>query len=137
MNNAVHSKPALMSDGRQGNGSYHSESLVDQGIKYNRANVNSNWEYRQYLTNNASSIISTNFRNDLMQNHTPADAEMDTSTPTSNPYLYNGTNDMTSVRPNTFSSDMKQLYLSRQQHEAKMSAPSVYSNYAPFSDETK
>ena len=43
------------------------------------------------------------------------------------PYLYNNLEDNTMVMPKSFSSDLKNIYLTRTQLQAKMSAPHIYS----------
>jgi hypothetical protein len=123
-NNIHHNMPALMSDGRHVS-SWQGQSVVDDNLQKSSKSM-SNWEYRRYLTNNARSIMAKNTKNELTSN---LDYNMGTSHQTmqdNNPYTFKGTLDNTNVIPNTYSSDLKQLYLSRQQHQTKRSAPSVY-----------
>jgi hypothetical protein len=119
-NNYHENLPALMSDGRE-QSSWHSAALVNDNIKQS-ANIKSNWEYRQYLTNNAKSLMGINGINAVMQNpiETP-----NSNVSNSTPYNFKGINDMTQVQSNTFSSDLKMAYLTREQLEAKRAAPSI------------
>ena len=120
-NNIYESQPALMSDGRQ-NCSWLSEAIVDDKFKHLSGST-SNWEYRNYLTSNAINIMSNNMKNEMMNNVnniSPVDRSI-----VSTPYNYNGINDNTSIR-NNFGSDLKQIYLTRQQLQSKMYATNIY-----------
>ena len=122
-NNIHADKPAMMSDGRQGC-SWMSESIVDSNMRLN-SGINSNWEYRKYLTQNASQIMSQNMQNEMLNNVNNinvSNASNDTV-----PYTYSGINDTKSVLPSTFSSDLKQIYLTSQQQQAQLYAPNMYS----------
>tara|TARA_Y100000816_G_scaffold289836_1_gene277150 strand:+ start:15020 stop:15472 length:453 start_codon:yes stop_codon:yes gene_type:complete len=127
-NNQFHSMPALMEDKRQGAASWNTEASVDQKLK-EYTNSTSNWEYRKYLTSNANEVMSVNFRHKLMEN--PVQNQITSQAPITNrsPYLYGGLLDKTNVASDTFSSDLKDLYLTRVQLQAKHSGPSVYHKY--------
>ena len=122
-NNYHASMPALMSDDRE-HRSWYPEALVDSNIK-KTANITSNWEYRKYLTSNASQLMDINSRNAVMQNPT-GNASQNTLTGT--PYLYRSSSDMTQVRPGVFGSDLKSTYFSRVQLQTNTTSPSMYSN---------
>ena len=120
-NNIHNNQPALMSDGRQ-NCSWLSEAIVDQKFKSMSGSA-SNWEYRKYLTSNATNMMANNMQNEMMNNVNNISPTIGTTV--APPYNYNGINDNTEVR-NNFGSDLKRIYLSRQQLQSKMSAPSIY-----------
>ena len=92
----------------------------------------SNWEYRIFLTNNATNIMSQNRHHDELANvqHSYHDQNGQNGQNEQNghsvPYNYRGLNDLTPVRNNTFSSDLKRSYISRMQHQIAMSAPDIY-----------
>jgi|SaaInlLV_10m_DNA_4_1040232.scaffolds.fasta_scaffold41036_1 hypothetical protein len=121
-NNIHESKPALMSDGRQ-NCSWLSEAIVDSKFKSMSGSA-TNWEYRKYLTSNATQLMSNNMNNEMMNNVN--NIAVTNGSNTSTPYNYTSINDNTLVRDGNFSSDLKQVYLSRQQLQSKMFTPSMY-----------
>ena len=59
-NNIYAGVPPLMSDGRAVTASYQPESIQND-ILVKESGVKSNWEYRQYLTNNAVKLMDRNF----------------------------------------------------------------------------
>jgi hypothetical protein len=122
-NNYYPNMPALMSDDREQR-SWYPEAVVDNNIKKS-ANITSNWEYRKYLVSNADNIMDINMRNAIMQN--PSGDIIKNNELSRPPYLFKGVNDMTPVRPGVFGSDLKSVYLSREQLQAKSVAPSMYS----------
>ena len=120
--NNIHSnQPALMSDGRQ-NCSWLSEAIIDQKFQSMSGSA-SNWEYRKYLTSNATNMMSNNMKNEMINNVNNISPTIGTTVAT--PYNYNGIDDNTQVR-NNFGSDLKQIYLSRQQLQSKMYSPNMY-----------
>ena len=121
-NNIHFDKPAMMSDGRQDR-SWKSEAIVDNEMKQ-QSNSMSNWEYRKYLTNNANVIMTQNTQSGLSANvnHQMGSDKLGPNIP----HTFNGIQDNTPVTSNTFSSDLKQIYLSREQQQARMSTHNVY-----------
>jgi len=125
-NNNYHTNmPALMSDSRE-QSSWYTEAVVDNNIK-KAANITSNWEYRKYLTNNATHLMNINARNALMENPTTTSSTSSQSAVAGTPYVYRNVDDRQRVRPDVFSSDLKTVYLNRDQLQAKASAPGLYS----------
>jgi hypothetical protein len=131
-NNTHHDKPALMEDRRQGGASFYTESGVDHQLK-NFSRSGSNWEYRKYLTHNATKIMKVNFRHKLMENpHNTMGIHKEQGQDIENqnlktPFLYKDSFDMTNV-DQTFSSNLKELYLNREQLQLMKTSPSVYSS---------
>jgi len=122
-NNYHATMPALMSDDREQR-SWFPEAVVDHNIK-KAANITSNWDYRKFLTSNATQLMDINTRNAVMQN--PEGDALRQSSVAGTPYVFHGSSDMKQVRPGVFGSDLKTTYLSREQLQAKAVAPSMFS----------
>lgn len=121
-NNVFQGFPPLMSDARCLIASWQPESFTnDKLIRDN--GIQSNWQYRQYLTNNAVSLMKQNFAesaNDIgyIHNTEPSISQQSYGAPVS----FSGYTD--SRRPlNMPDSDLKQLYLSREELNSRRIAP--------------
>ena len=117
-NNKYDGFPPLMSDGRTITASYQPEAVLNNHL-VKEIGVETNWQYRQYLMKNAKEIIQYN----RLQTATDAgyfkrygDAE---STAYSSPIIVSTDN------AKKADSDLKQLYLSREQLQARMVAPEL------------
>lgn len=96
----------LMSDGR--NYSNAEQPSQNDLLIQNNANINNNWDYRKYLQNNASLIMKLNQQSCIEK----------TSFPSQNSFL-----------PETyFHSDLKKIYISREEQQNKKIAPIVFRN---------
>ena len=127
-NNIHFNFPPIMQDGRTYS-SYQPEAVVNQRIQEVN-NINSNWKYRQFLTQNADQIMQFNTTEACytlgLNPHYATNA-----TPSSNvPFLYKSTFDTSSPGFGYPTSDLKNPYLSRQQLEARMISPSITMNDA-------
>lgn len=127
-NNIHFNFPPIMQDGRTYS-SYQPEAVVNQRIQEVN-NINSNWKYRQFLTQNADQIMQFNTTEACytlgLNPHYATNA-----TPSSNvPFLYKSTFDTSSPGFGYPASDLKNPYLSRQQLEARMISPSITMNNA-------
>lgn len=116
-NNIYEEYPPLMSDGRTITASYQPDSVLnDKIIKEN--NIQSNWQYRNYLINNGTSIMKQNFTeasNDI--GYVKRFNEPNISS-FSTPYLYKSVDD--NKKPKGYeNSDLKELYLSREQLDSR------------------
>ena len=125
-NNIHFNFPPIMQDGRTYS-SYQPEAVVNQRIQEVN-NINSNWKYRQFLTQNADQIMKFNTTEACytlgLSPHYATNA-----TPSSNvPFLYKSTFDTSSPGFGYPTSDLKNPYLSRQQLEARMISPSITMN---------
>ena len=125
-NNIHFNFPPIMQDGRTYS-SYQPEAVVNQRIQEVN-NINSNWKYRQFLTQNADQIMQFNTTEACytlgLNPHYATNA-----TPSSNvPFLYKSTFDTSSPGFGYPTSDLKNPYLSRQQLEARMISPSITLN---------
>jgi len=114
--NNTHSElPPMMSDGRNFTNLLPDE-IINDSIKKN-ANITSNWDYRQYLQNNASHIIR--------QNSNTAVAAVGLI---ENPSNFVPVNFFGSRNEFEKPSDLKTQYLSREQLNARLIAPSIQLN---------
>lgn len=126
-NNKYSSFPAMMNDGRLMKASWqpHSEDNV-RLLQSN--NIKSNWQYRQYLIKNANEIMdfNANEANKEMGNRTDLNLfksnEVDYEH--KNPYMYSSVLDK-SMPFGTTSSDLKTIYLTREELESRKVAPSI------------
>ena len=126
-NNKYPEFPPLMADGRAITASYQPEALLNQSI-IKQNNIQSNWEYRKYLTNNAQAIMEKNFRdasNDTgyVKRFANPITEQDTAlfgTPT----LYTSIFDNKNINSSQ-DNDLKNLYLTREQLESRKISPSI------------
>lgn len=104
-NNVFQGFPPLMADARSLVASWQPESFTnDRIIREN--GIQSNWQYRQYLTQNANTIMKQNF----------AESANDIG-------YYDINAGIVSSRPNTSSSDLKELYMSREDLQSRRIAP--------------
>lgn len=104
-NNIYPGVPPIMSDGRAVIASYQPES-VQNDILVKESGVKSNWEYRQYLTHNAVQLMNRNFEESA--NDVGFYDRRETNI-IQRP-VFNGQHE---------SSDLKQLYLSREDLAAR------------------
>ena len=123
-NNKYDGFPPLMSDGRTITASWQPEGVLNSHL-VKELGIHSNWEYRQYLTKNAKDIMKYNcIQASTDSGYLKRYGELDQSATYSTPYVYHDFNDNT--KPNGYeSSDLKDLYLSREQLQSKMVAPEI------------
>jgi hypothetical protein len=128
-NNKYPEFPPLMSDGRSITASYQPEAVVNNElIKQN--NIQSNWQYRKYLTENSKQIMEVNFReasNDAgyfkRYAGTPINS-VDKMYDNTTPYTFDSFLD--NNKPFGYSSsDLKNMYLSREQLNARKISPVI------------
>ena len=125
--------PPLMCDGRSITATWQPEATINADLIQSN-NIQTNWEYRRYLTNNAKDVMEYNFRessNDIGYYKRPYDLPNIQSNIVSNmnqtPYSYSSALDNTMPFGHS-SSDLKDLYLTREQLNARKIAPSVSQN---------
>lgn len=118
-NNKYPEFPPLMSDGRAITASYQPEAVANEFIIKNN-NITSNWQYRQFLTKNAKQIIEQNSREST--NDSGYYIRYNDLNNYSTPYLYDSQTE--NAKPFGYSSsDLKDLYLSKEQLNAKKISP--------------
>jgi hypothetical protein len=115
--------PPLMQDGRSIVSSWQPEAVINDRILKNHG-IQSNWQYRNFLTKHSREILEHNFReecNDTGYNtisFTPYDYH------TRTPYRYKSIEDRT-LPLGVQDSDLKEVYLTREQLEARKIAPEI------------
>ena len=115
--------PPFMNDGRVLVASWQQESVTNNNLLQSTG-MKSNWEYRKYLTENAKTMIEKNQAESL--NDIGYIARYSTAPEQSNtvPYYYKSYLDNT--QPFGYqSSDLKQLYLTAEQLNARKMAPII------------
>jgi len=121
-NNQYSKFPPLMHDGRSVLASWQPETVINEDILKSEG-IQSNWQYRQFMTANSQSICEKMFQDALN------DVGV-TSIPTKNdtmftpPKMYSSVNETIShiqAKP----SDLKESYLTREQLQNKLVVPSI------------
>jgi len=125
-NNIHFDFPPIMNDGRNFSGFIPEATINNKLIKKN--NITTNAQYRQFLTYNANSIISNNQLESCDQ--CGSNIKQFNSAPTSSrgPFVFNSPFD-NSMPFGYEESDLKNVYLSRQQLNSRKLAPII--NYNP------
>ena len=121
-NNRYPGFPPLMNDGRSIIASNRSETLLHNSIVKQSGEVN-NAKYRQYMISNAKTIMENDFRNASNDvGYYERFIDQISAGATGSPYLYKSPID--DKKPLGYSeSDLKSIYLSREQLEARRVAP--------------
>jgi hypothetical protein len=123
LNNAFSNYPALMSDSRLWS-QWQPDAVVNERIQKNN-NIQSNWNYREYLQTNGIQIMNYNNLEACYE------LGLDPYTTTNNapspnvPYVYKNTFDTSGPGFGSQPSDLKKLYLSREQLNARLISPSI------------
>ncbi len=122
-NNIHFNFPPIMSDGRNF-ASWSPDAVINEKIQ-KQEGIQSNWEYRKFLTNNGREIMRYNNLEACYTLGLNPHYETD-KTPSSNvPYTYKGTFDSSNPGYGYCNSDLKNMYLSREQLNARMISPSI------------
>ena len=120
-NNIHFNYPPIMNDGRN-YADWQPGSIINERIRQ-QAGINSNWQYRNYLTHNAKDIMKTNLIEACNQcgvcNYSTANQLQPQP---NNPYIFNSPleNSMPFGYEN---SDLKEKYLSKYQLQCRMITP--------------
>jgi hypothetical protein len=128
-NNKYPEFPPLMSDGRAVIGSWQPESTENANLIESNG-IKSNWEYRRFLMKNSQQILEYNFRescNDVGYFKRPIDLpsiQSNVVSGYSTPFMFGSVLDK-SKPPGYQESDLKTLYLSREQLDARKISPMI------------
>jgi hypothetical protein len=122
-NNIHFNFPPIMADGRN-YASWQPEAVINNRIQQ-QENIHSNWQYRQFLQKNGLQIMKYNSKEacyDLgLDPHTTTN-----TTPSSNvPFTYRSSFDTAKPGFGYCNSDLKNPYLTREQLNARMIAPTI------------
>ena len=125
-NNKYANFPALMTDGRSVSASWQPTAFVDESIRKDN-NIQSNWQYRRYLINNANDIRNHNFHqacNDTGYYIRNENKDFENSTNYKTPHIYTNIRDPVE-HVGASKSDLKELYLTKEQLQARTVVPSI------------
>lgn len=122
-NNIHFDFPPIMADGRN-YASWQPEAVINKRIQKNE-NINSNWAYRQYMTHHGLEIMKYNTTEACYEMGLPQHTETNRTPATNVPLLYKSTFDSSVPGYGYCNSDLKNPYLSREQLQAQMIAPSI------------
>jgi hypothetical protein len=129
-NNKYDGFPPLMSDGRSVTATWQPESTINADLIQSN-DIQTNWQYRRYLTKNALEVMQYNFRessNDIGYYKRPLevlDIQSNLVSDMKNkPYTFNSVLDNT--KPLGYmSSDLKDSYLTREQLNSRKISPVI------------
>ena len=122
-NNIDFNFPPIMADGRN-YATWQHDAVVNERIQ-RKEGIQSNWSYRQFLQKNGLQVINYNTQEACYT--LGLDPHYDTNaTPSSNvPYTFKSTFDTSRPGFGYCNSDLKNPYISREQLNARMVAPSI------------
>ena len=122
-NNIDFNFPPIMADGRN-YATWQPDAVVNERIQ-RKEGIQSNWGYRQFLQNNGLQIM--NFNNQEACYTLGLDPHYNTdATPSSNvPFTFKNTFDTSRPGFGYCNSDLKNPYMSREQLNARLVAPSI------------
>jgi hypothetical protein len=122
-NNIKFDFPPIMKDGRN-YASWQADAVVNERIQ-KKEGIQSNWAYRQFLQKNGTQIMNYNSQEACYT--LGLDPHYDTNaTPSSNvPHTFKGTFDTSVPGFGYRNSDLKNPYLTREQLNARLVAPSI------------
>ena len=122
-NNIHFNFPPIMSDGRN-YASWQPSAVVNERIR-RAENIHTNWEYRQFMTNNGIQIMKLNNQEACLDLGITPHIYSD-RTPSENvPHLYSGSMDTRQPGYGYNTSDLKNPYLSREQLQSRYLSPSI------------
>ena len=125
-NNIHFNLPPIMNDGRVYS-SWQPSAVVNEHIK-KVENIHTNWDYRKFMTNNGLQIIKANNYEACSALGLPVHFP-NSSNPANNvPHVYYSSYDHAPPGYGYPTSDLKNVYLSRQELLAKMMTPSIQIN---------
>ena len=125
-NNIHFNSPPIMADGRN-YATWQPDAVINQRIQVQEG-IQSNWQYRQYLQQNGLQIMNYNAQEACYD--LGLDPHVQTGkTPSDNvPYTFRSTFDTSTPGFGYCNSDLKNPYLSREQLNSRMVAPSINPN---------
>jgi len=122
-NNIHFNFPPIMADGRN-YASWQPDAVINRRIQ-KQEGIKNNWQYRQYLQHNGLHIMEYNSLETCYDLGIDSHVQTGT-TPSSNvPYKFKSTFDSSQPGYGYCNSDLKNPYISREQLNARMVAPSI------------
>lgn len=114
---------ALMNDGRNF-ADWHPEAVINEKIQ-KKAGIHNNWDYRQYLQKNANDIMKYNHMESIRSSGNTSNIYSAYNSSTNSPFVFGSTHDKNRPAVGYENSDLKQIYLSREQLNARLVSPSI------------
>ena len=108
--------------------SWQPEALINNKILVDTG-INSNWKYRQYIQKNANQIMKYNTMESIYASGNNPYTILNNTPTNKSPYLYSSIYDTNNPTYGFRNSDLKQDYMSKQQIQARMIAPSIPTNF--------
>jgi hypothetical protein len=118
-------QPPVMNDGRNF-ANWQPEAVINNKIQ-EKEGINSNWAYRNFLQNNASKIMKHNYL-DAVEASGNIPPNYVNKSSSNSPFIFNSTHDQSKPSYGYNNSDLKSNYLSREQLNARLIAPSIPTN---------
>ena len=139
-NNIHYDFPPIMTDGRN-YANWLPGAAINEKIRKD-AGINTNWEYRRYLTQNADTIIRNNqiaacdeccalpretynTNNQVPQGQEQKTVDRQMYVQPQSPYLYKSCADNTQPKYGYAGSDLKDMYISQLQLQSRMITPVI------------
>ena len=126
-NNIHQNMPPMMSDGRNFT-NLQPESVTNNNIQQ-KAGIKNNWEYRNYLQNNANDIMKYNFMDYSNSSGNNPNTYVNNQMLSNSPFVFKSTYDQNKPTYGYNNSDLKHNYLTREQLNSRMIAPSISTNF--------
>jgi hypothetical protein len=104
--------------------SWQPEAATNNKIRSD-ANITSNWGYRQYIQKNANKIMKYNTMEAINASGNNPYTIMGTDPANKTPFLYDSIHDTNNPSVGFRNSDLKQSFMTRQQRQARMIAPTI------------
>lgn len=125
-NNIHFDFPPIMTDGRNFS-SWQPESVINKNIQRGE-NISSNWEYRKYMQSNGLNIMKYNYLSSSSELGLNPNNNINAISSLNVPYLYKHTFDNSTPSYGYSNSDLKNIYLSRQQLNSRIISPTININ---------
>ena len=122
-NNIHFNYPPIMNDGRNYS-SWQPEAVINNRIQKNE-NIQSNWQYRQYLQNNGLEIMKYNSQEACYELGLNPHIKTNNTPSTNVPYKFKSSFDSSKPGFGYCNSDLKNIYLSREELNARLVSPSI------------
>jgi hypothetical protein len=122
-NNIHDDMPPLMNDGRNYS-SLQPDAVINDNIK-KEANIKTNWEYRQYLQNNATQIMKYNTMESIYATGVNPVIEKPEQSTKNSPFVFTSTHDTNKPTYGYNNTDLKNFYLSREQLNSRLISPNI------------
>ena len=122
-NNIHFNFPPIMTDGRNFS-SWQPEAVVNERIQ-KKENINNNWEYRKFLTENGIEIMKIDNQEACYYLGLNTHYHSTQNPAEKVPFMYSSSMDTRSPGYGYPTSNLKNVYLTREQLQAKQFSPSI------------